>query len=116
MELLVERVKMRNLGVLVLAFICCVLGEVLTSVSAWNCTADSPLVGLSSDLKMVQHQLRGTIEFIDDCTFKVAIFLLCDSLSLHPCVRTEYVIWEGNGTDVELECPHIIGPHYNKML
>lgn len=42
------------------------------------CLKKSSLVGKTGDLHMVQHQLRGKVEILDDCTFKV--FLLVDPL------------------------------------
>ncbi|KAL5558210.1 hypothetical protein UlMin_034421 [Ulmus minor] len=39
-----------------------------------DCPKTSPLVGLESDFKMVQHQLRGFLKIIDDCSFRVSNF------------------------------------------
>ncbi|KAJ7519448.1 hypothetical protein O6H91_20G039000 [Diphasiastrum complanatum] len=39
-----------------------------------NCTSNSPLVGFEADLSMVQHQLRGHISILDDCSFRVTKF------------------------------------------
>lgn len=36
-----------------------------------QCTKLHPMVGFEADLSMNQHQLRGTIRILDDCTFKV---------------------------------------------
>eukprot|EP00271_Cylindrocystis_brebissonii_P019737 TRINITY_DN6184_c0_g1_i1.p1 TRINITY_DN6184_c0_g1~~TRINITY_DN6184_c0_g1_i1.p1 ORF type:complete len:1113 (+),score=201.56 TRINITY_DN6184_c0_g1_i1:171-3509(+) len=38
------------------------------------CSQSSPWVGLVADLSMLQHQLRGTVEILDDCSFKVESF------------------------------------------
>lgn len=38
------------------------------------CQKGSPLVGFRADLEMLQHQLRGSIEVLDDCSFKVTGF------------------------------------------
>lgn len=39
-----------------------------------NCSSLSPLVGFTAQLSMLQHQLRGQIEVLDDCSFKVTRF------------------------------------------
>lgn len=36
-----------------------------------QCTKVHPMVGFEADLSMNQHQLRGTIRILDDCTFRV---------------------------------------------
>ncbi|CAM6120752.1 unnamed protein product [Calypogeia fissa] len=66
--------NMGNFAGMVLVFIFCTLGALVTGTSARNCSAKSLLVGLSSDFVMVQHQLRGSVLFLDDCTFKVTRF------------------------------------------
>lgn len=39
-----------------------------------NCTSLNPLVGFTAQLSMLQHQLRGQIEVLDDCSFAVTKF------------------------------------------
>jgi hypothetical protein len=46
----------------------------LVKSGACQCGAEHRVVGFIGDLSMQQHQLRGTIEIIDDCTFQVEIF------------------------------------------
>lgn len=75
--------NMRNLQSFVLVIICCALGELGTSLSDRDCAASSPLVGLSADLVMVQHQLRGSVLFIDDCTFQVTRFDMIPGIDVH---------------------------------
>ncbi|GJP74165.1 hypothetical protein CLOP_g4793 [Closterium sp. NIES-67] len=40
----------------------------------YQCSKDSQWVGFVADLSMLQHQLRGTVEILDDCSFKVTRF------------------------------------------
>lgn len=54
------------------------LVHLLTALSlgryaAGQCGGEHRVVGFIGDLSMRQHQLRGTIEIIDDCTFQVGI-------------------------------------------
>ncbi|KAL3683605.1 hypothetical protein R1sor_001627 [Riccia sorocarpa] len=52
-----------------------VFATLLLKVAAdGNCTRNSTLVGLKSDFLMVQHQLRGSLEILDDCKFRVTKF------------------------------------------
>ncbi|KAK7247346.1 hypothetical protein RIF29_42227 [Crotalaria pallida] len=39
-----------------------------------NCTRLIPLVDSESEFKMIQHQLRGSLRIIDDCSFRVSQF------------------------------------------
>eukprot|EP00897_Mesotaenium_endlicherianum_P009833 jgi/Mesen1/8879/ME000532S08273 len=55
-------------------FVLCIVLSSYMDGAAAQCTKESNLVGFRGDLSMVQHQLRGTIEIIDDCTFKVTKF------------------------------------------
>ncbi|KAK4760771.1 hypothetical protein SAY87_005664 [Trapa incisa] len=47
------------------------------------CTNSSFLVGLESEIKMVQHQLRGIIKVIDDCSFRVSQFDMLSGSDVH---------------------------------
>ncbi|CAI5464398.1 unnamed protein product [Closterium sp. Yama58-4] len=40
----------------------------------YQCSKESEWVGFVADLSMLQHQLRGTVEILDDCSFKVTRF------------------------------------------
>ncbi|TKY60203.1 hypothetical protein E2542_SST17298 [Spatholobus suberectus] len=42
--------------------------------AAPNCTRVSSFVNSESEFEMVQHQLRGSIKIIDDCSFRVSQF------------------------------------------
>ncbi|PQQ21044.1 cytochrome b561 DM13 and DOMON domain-containing protein [Prunus yedoensis var. nudiflora] len=48
-----------------------------------NCPKTSPLVNSESEFKMVQHQLRGSIKIIDDCSFKVSDFDMLPGSDVH---------------------------------
>ncbi|KAI4297374.1 hypothetical protein L6164_037268 [Bauhinia variegata] len=48
-----------------------------------NCTRTSPLVGLESEFEMVQHQLRGYMKIIDDCSFRVSEFDMLSGSDVH---------------------------------
>ncbi|XP_058067594.1 cytochrome b561, DM13 and DOMON domain-containing protein At5g54830-like [Magnolia sinica] len=39
-----------------------------------DCLKTSPLIDFESDFSMVQHQLRGVIRIVDDCSFNVSEF------------------------------------------
>ncbi|XP_057433030.1 cytochrome b561, DM13 and DOMON domain-containing protein At5g54830-like [Lotus japonicus] len=39
-----------------------------------NCTRTSPFVDSESEFEMVQHQLRGRLKILDDCSFRVSQF------------------------------------------
>ncbi|KAE9602873.1 putative DOMON domain, cytochrome b561/ferric reductase transmembrane, DM13 [Lupinus albus] len=39
-----------------------------------NCTRVNPIVNSESEFKMVQHQLRGSLKIVDDCSFRVSRF------------------------------------------
>jgi hypothetical protein len=43
---------------------------------AGQCGSTSSLVGFTADFTMVQHQLRGTLRIVDDCSFTVRVFFL----------------------------------------
>jgi hypothetical protein len=43
---------------------------------AGQCGSTSSLVGFTADFTMVQHQLRGTLRIVDDCSITVRVFLL----------------------------------------
>ncbi|KAL2343131.1 hypothetical protein Fmac_004416 [Flemingia macrophylla] len=51
--------------------------------SAPNCTHLSSLVNLTSQFQMVQHQLRGSLKIIDDCTFRVSQFDMLPGANVH---------------------------------
>lgn len=44
--------------------------------AAANCPSNNSLVGFRADIVMVQHQLRGSILIVDDCTFTVSFAVL----------------------------------------
>ncbi|XP_057737108.1 cytochrome b561, DM13 and DOMON domain-containing protein At5g54830 [Arachis stenosperma] len=48
-----------------------------------ECTRVSPLVDLEFDFKMVQHQLRGRIKVLDDCSFRVSQFDMLSGSDVH---------------------------------
>ncbi|PKI70985.1 hypothetical protein CRG98_008566, partial [Punica granatum] len=47
------------------------------------CTNSSSLVGLATEIKMVQHQVRGSIKVIDDCSFRVSQFDMLPGFDVH---------------------------------
>ncbi|KAK7331402.1 hypothetical protein VNO77_25626 [Canavalia gladiata] len=48
-----------------------------------NCSRTSPLVDLEAEFKMVQHQLRGYLKIIDDCSFRVSQFDMLSGSDVH---------------------------------
>ena len=48
-----------------------------------TCSKTSPLVGLRSEFKMVQHQLRGALTILDDCSFRVSQFDMLPGSDVH---------------------------------
>lgn len=40
--------------------------------AAAPCSSSSSLVGFQADFDMVQHQLRGRLHIVDDCSFTVS--------------------------------------------
>lgn len=44
--------------------------------AAAKCPSNNSLVGFRADIVMVQHQLRGSIFIVDDCTFTVSFAVL----------------------------------------
>lgn len=44
--------------------------------AAAKCLSNNSLVGFRADIVMVQHQLRGSIFIVDDCTFTVSFAVL----------------------------------------
>ncbi len=43
----------------------------LVNYGSCQCGIEHRVVGFEGDLSMRQHQLRGTIQILDDCTFQV---------------------------------------------
>ncbi|BBN16614.1 hypothetical protein MPTK1_7g07840 [Marchantia polymorpha subsp. ruderalis] len=81
--------KMRNsVWIFLVSF-----ATLILRVSGSNCTSSSSLVGLKTDFLMVQHQLRGSLEILDDCTFRVTKF---DMLA-----GTDVYWWGSLGEDFE---------------
>ncbi|KAF4367696.1 hypothetical protein G4B88_001448 [Cannabis sativa] len=62
-------------------------------VSGLSCPNTSSIVGFESEFNMVQHQLRGSLKIMDDCSFRVSNF---DMIS-----GTEVYWWGANGSDFE---------------
>ncbi|XP_028758837.1 cytochrome b561, DM13 and DOMON domain-containing protein At5g54830-like isoform X1 [Neltuma alba] len=58
-----------------------------------NCGRKSPLVDLEAEFKMVQHQLRGYVKIIDDCSFRVSQFDMLSGADVH--------WWGAIGSDFE---------------
>ncbi|PRQ26905.1 putative DOMON domain, cytochrome b561/ferric reductase transmembrane, DM13 [Rosa chinensis] len=48
-----------------------------------NCPKTSPLVNLESQFKMLQHQLRGSVKILDDCSFQVSNFDMLSGSDVH---------------------------------
>ncbi|KAM1329163.1 hypothetical protein ACFX15_012792 [Malus domestica] len=48
-----------------------------------GCPKTSPLVNSESEFKMLQLQLRGSIQIIDDCSFKVSDFDMLPGSDIH---------------------------------
>ncbi|XP_061365734.1 cytochrome b561, DM13 and DOMON domain-containing protein At5g54830-like [Gastrolobium bilobum] len=48
-----------------------------------NCTRVSHIVDSESEFKMVQHQLRGYLKIIDDCSFRVSQFDMLPGSDVH---------------------------------
>ncbi|XP_068313221.1 cytochrome b561, DM13 and DOMON domain-containing protein At5g54830-like [Pyrus communis] len=48
-----------------------------------DCPKTSPVVNSESEFKMLQHQLRGSIRIIDDCSFKVSDFDMLPGSDVH---------------------------------
>ncbi|KAF7842923.1 cytochrome b561, DM13 and DOMON domain-containing protein [Senna tora] len=48
-----------------------------------NCDRTSNLVDLESEFKMVQHQLRGYVKILDDCSFRVSQFDMLSGSDVH---------------------------------
>jgi hypothetical protein len=64
------------------------------SASAAGCGANTTLAGYHADLRMSQHQLRGRVEVLDGCSFRVAALdLLPGSASAR--------WWRADGTDLD---------------
>lgn len=59
------------LSLLMLLLVCSI--EALNGNSS-NCKSSSPWVGFTAHLSMLQHQLRGQIQILDDCSFQVSRF------------------------------------------
>lgn len=49
----------------------------------WNCGRTSKFVGLESAFTMVQHQLRGYVKIMDDCSFRVSEFDMLSGSDVH---------------------------------
>ncbi|KAF8687186.1 hypothetical protein HU200_042852 [Digitaria exilis] len=64
------------------------------AAAAAQCAANTSLAGQQADLRMSQHQLRGRVEVIDGCSFRVtALDLLPGSASAR--------WWRADGTDLD---------------
>ncbi|KAI5055115.1 hypothetical protein GOP47_0030260 [Adiantum capillus-veneris] len=61
--------------------------------SSRTCSRLSPLVGFTAHLSMLQHQLRGQIEVLDDCSFSVTKFDMLIGKEVH--------WWGAKGDDFE---------------
>ena len=48
-----------------------------------GCSKTSPLLHFESDIEMVQHQLRGLIKVLDDCSFRVSEFDMLPGSDVH---------------------------------
>ncbi|XP_010275743.1 PREDICTED: cytochrome b561, DM13 and DOMON domain-containing protein At5g54830 [Nelumbo nucifera] len=48
-----------------------------------NCASNSSLVGFESEFLMVQHQLRGVMKVINDCSFTVSEFDMIEGADVH---------------------------------
>jgi hypothetical protein len=57
----------------VLFVILFLLGGLWIEQCAGQCSSTSSLVGFTADFTMVQHQLRGTLRIVDDCSFTVRV-------------------------------------------
>ncbi|CAN0876282.1 Cytochrome b561, DM13 and DOMON domain-containing protein At5g54830 [Linum grandiflorum] len=51
--------------------------------SGQSCPKTSSFVGFESQFFMVQHQLRGVMTIVDDCSFKVSKFDMLSGLDVH---------------------------------
>lgn len=60
----------------VLFVILFLLGGLWIEQCAGQCSSTSSLVGFTADFTMVQHQLRGTLRIVDDCSFTVGVLFL----------------------------------------
>lgn len=58
-----------------------------------KCSRNSPLVESEYEFPMVQHQLRGLLKVIDDCSFRVSNFDMLSGSDVH--------WWSANSTDFE---------------
>ncbi|XP_050218268.1 cytochrome b561, DM13 and DOMON domain-containing protein At5g54830 [Mercurialis annua] len=47
------------------------------------CTKTSSYIGFKSEFTMVQHQLRGVITIIDDCSFEISEFDMLSGIEVH---------------------------------
>lgn len=52
------------------------------NAAAAQCSSSSSLVGFQADFEMVQHQLRGRLHIVDDCSFTVSFLALVDEYKL----------------------------------
>ncbi len=68
----------------VLFVILFLLGGLWSEQCAGQCSSTSSLVGFTADFTMVQHQLRGTLRIVDDCSFTVRVLFLALSAPLPP--------------------------------
>ncbi|KAL4181805.1 hypothetical protein AMTRI_Chr12g272860 [Amborella trichopoda] len=71
-----------NRGVQLWIF-CGLIMESLTLLMAETCPKTNPLVGFESEFSMVQHQLRGVIKILDDCSFRVQNFDMIEGSDVH---------------------------------
>ncbi|GLJ48702.1 hypothetical protein SUGI_1027160 [Cryptomeria japonica] len=58
-----------------------------------SCTHNSSMVGFSGEFKMVQHQLRGLMTVLDDCSFRVTNFDMIEG--------SEVIWWGAHGDDFQ---------------
>jgi hypothetical protein len=73
--------------------ILCLASRLVWTVAA-GCGSNTNLAGYSADLRMSQHQLRGRVEILDGCSFRVA------ALDLLPGSSSARW-WRADGTDLE---------------
>ncbi|CAN6163286.1 unnamed protein product [Urochloa humidicola] len=74
--------------------ILCLAGAAAAASPAAGCGANTSLAGYKEDLRMSQHQLRGRVEVLDGCSFRVAgLDLLPGSASAR--------WWRAAGTDLD---------------
>ncbi|EER88731.1 cytochrome b561, DM13 and DOMON domain-containing protein At5g54830 [Sorghum bicolor] len=74
--------------------ILCLASRLAARAAAAGCGSNTSLAGYKADLRMSQHQLRGRVEVLDGCSFRVA------ALDLLPG-STSARWWRADGTDLD---------------